>query len=122
MTLLNIISAVEERFPNADTMETEKIVNGLEQRIIDEIFSPNGIEPFNGNGDAESSADSPLLLSDDNILLYVYYVFAVFSLKEMDITAANAYSVAFNERFAELAALYRRKNMPIKKTKLCGGI
>ena len=122
MTLFNLVTAVNERFPNSDAKEICKIANGLEQRIINEIFSPHGIEAAAKiNGD-EGSLHSPLILGDENILLYVYYIFSIFSLKEMDLDAANAYSVAFNEKFAETAALFRRKYAPVKKTKLSGGI
>lgn len=122
MTLFNIISAVEERFSYCDTKEVTKIVRGLEQRIIDEIFSPYGIELSVKCDEEIKNIYAPLILNDEHILLYVYYVFSVLALKEMDIDSANAYSVAFNEKFAELSALYRRKNVPVKNTKLSGGV
>lgn len=122
MTLFDLVNAVNERFPNSDVKEICETAKGLEQRIIDEIFSPHGISSPAKSNDGKSSIHSTLILSDENILLYVYYIFSIFALKEMDVDAANAYSLAFNEKFAEIAALYRRKYTPVKNTKLSGGI
>lgn len=122
MTLLNIITAVKERFPNTNADEIGNAVSGLEQRIINEIFSPHGIEVPTKSNDSENNELTSLILGDENILLYIYYLFSIFSLKEMDVEAANAYSTAFNEKFAELSAFYRRKHPPIKKIKLSGGV
>lgn len=121
MTYFDIVSAVKERFPNSDAKEICEVVKGLEQRIIDEIFSPHGIEASHKNS-TEEIIHSPTLLSKENILIYVYYVFSIFSLKEMDVDSANAYSAAFNENFSELAILYRRKYTPVKNTGFSGGI
>ena len=122
MTLLNIITAAMERFPDVSGTEICLIVNELESRLIDEIFSPSGISVRTERLDPETDLNTALLLGEENILLYVYFIFSVLSLRELDFNAANAFSTVFNEKFSELSVFYRRNNPPVKKTVLSGGI
>lgn len=122
MTLLNIVTAARERFPDAAETEICLIVNELESRLINEIFSPHGISVRAQRLDPEGDMNTELLLGEENRLLYLYFVFSLLSLRELDFNAANAFSTVFNEKFGELSAFYRRNNPPLKKIALSGGI
>ena len=122
MDLLHVDTVVKERFIESELFQVCRVVNDLEQRLVCEIFSPCGIEvratPLNFRDDAHT----PLLLGDEHLMLYVYYVFWIFSITEMDLEAANAYSSLFYEKYNKLAVFYRRKYAPIKNPKLTGRI
>ena len=122
MKLLDIDAAVKERFPEVELYEVCRIVNDLEHKLACEIFSPCGISvratPLNFNTDAHTA----LLLNEEHILLYVYYVFWMLSLNEMNLEVANAYSALFSEKYNRLAIFYRRSYTPIKNTRLTGRI
>ena len=122
MTLLNLITNVKERFPSADAKEISAIAGEFEGVLINEIFSPNGIISERGKLESKSDANTKLFLSSENLSLYLFYVYAALSLKEMDFEASNAYSSLFNKRFAEFAAFVRRNNLPVKNTLLKGGV
>lgn len=122
MTLFDIFNAVKERFPNTDIKEVCQLVNELESRLVSEIFSPHGIAVRTQRLNEETDTYTPLLLEEENILLYVYFSFSILSLKEMDFEAANAYSTAFNQKFSELSTLYRRNYTPINNVQLSGGV
>ena len=122
MTLFDIVNAVKKRFPNSDISEICQMVNELEHRVNNEIFSPCGISARTEKLNHETDLHAPLILCKENILVYVYYAFWVLSLKEMDLDAANAYSTVFNNKWCELAVFYRRNHIPLKKTGLSGGI
>jgi len=119
MTLLNLITKVKERFPSVEPKELCQIIAELERRVIDEIFSPCGISV---DATASNDINSPLMLGEENLSLYIYFVYAVLAIKELDFEASNAYSSVFNEKFKELAVHYRRSNLPVKNTFLRGGI
>lgn len=122
MTLLNIVTATRERFPDVSEKEVCLIVNELESRLINEIFSPYKIEVCDKKLSVDADMQVPLLLGEENILLYVYFISSVLSFRELDFNAANAFATAFNEKFSELSAFYRRNNTPAKNIKLSGGI
>ena len=122
MTLFDILTATKERFPNAKAEEVCRIVNEVEKRLVDEIFSPHGIKVRTERLTAETDIYSPLILNGEDILIYVYFVFSIYSLKELDFSAANAYSAAFNEKFSDLSVNYRRKFLPVKNTLISGGV
>ena len=122
MTLLNLITNVRERFPSADAKEISAIAGEFEGILINEIFSPNGIAVPREKLTLKSNVNDKLFLSDENLSLYLFYIYAALSLKEMDFEASNAYSKIFNERFAEFAAFIRRNNLPVKNTLIKGGI
>lgn len=122
MTLFNIASTVNERFPNTDITEICQIVNELEFRLVNEIFSPHGIEARAEKLNPEADIHTAFVLGDEYLSLYLNFLFSILSLKELDFDAANVYSAAFNQSFSELSALYRRNNTPIKNTLLRGGI
>ena len=122
MTLSSIASTVNERFPKVSITEISQIVNELESRLINEIFSPHGISVRTEKLNPETDINTPFILEDDNLYLYVYFLFSVLSIKELDFEASNAYSVAFNQKFSELSAAYRRNNTPVKNIPLSGGI
>lgn len=122
MTLLDITNVVKNKFPNSEINEVCHIVNELELRVVNEIFSPCGLSARTEVLSPETDANTPLILSEEYILLYVYYTYWAFSLKEMDLEAANVYSTVFNEKWNELAVFYRRNHTPTKKVLLSGGI
>ena len=122
MTLYDILTATKERFSNAKDTEVCRLVNEVESRLIDEIFSPHGIEVRTERLDPQTDINSSLILDDEDFLLYVYFVFSIFAVKELDFSTANAYSVAFNEKFSQLSVRYRRKFTPVKNIPLKGGI
>lgn len=120
MNLLDIDTAVTERFPEAEPNTICQLVNDLEHRINCEIFSPCGIEARNEPLDFRTDTHMPLLLDDGYLLLYVYYVFWGLSINEMNLESANSYSALFNEKYNKLAIFYRRNYMPIKNTPITG--
>lgn len=122
MTLYDILTATKERFSNAKDTEVCRLVNEVESRLIDEIFSPHGVEVRTERLDPQTDINSSLILDDEDFLLYVYFVFSIFAVKELDFSTANAYSVAFNEKFSQLSVRYRRKFTPVKNIPLKGGI
>ena len=121
MTLLNIMTKVKERFSNADVKDVCCMVNELENRLMYEIFSPHGVECRHRELDVKKDMNTPLILDEKNISLYIYFIFAVLSLRELDFEASEAYSTLFNERFSELSVFYRRNNIPLKNAPLKGG-
>lgn len=122
MTLLNLLSVINKKHPDASREDVCRIVNELEERIINEIFSPHGIERPRAELNAESDMHVNLILKDEYISLYVYFIYAVLALRELDFESSNSYSLLFNEKFKELAIFYRRNNLPVKNTILKGGI
>lgn len=122
MTLLNLLSVINKKHPDANREDVCRIVNELEERIINEIFSPHGIERPRAELNAESDMHVNLILKDEYISLYVYFIYAVLALRELDFESSNSYSLLFNEKFKELAIFYRRNNLPVKNTILKGGI
>ena len=122
MTLFNILTIVNKQFPNIGRDEVCSIVNELESRIINEIFSPHGLAVPHTKLDAKSDINTKLILDEENISLYIYFIYAVLSIKELDFESSNSYSLLFNEKFKEVAVFYRRNNLPIKNTLLQGGI
>ncbi len=122
MTVLDVLNSVKRRFPNAEVNEICQTVNELEKRLIGEIFSLCGLDVRNTPIDLKENPDTPLLLEAEHFLLYVYYVYWVLSIKEMDMDGANAFANIFNEKFCALAISYRRKYLPIKNTLLSGGV
>lgn len=122
MTLLSIITIIKRRFPNADSVEICRLINELEDRIIDEIFSPIGKTCRAPELDVKTDMGTHLLLGTEQLSIYIYYISSVLSLQESDGEAYGVYSVLFNEKFSELAVSYRRQNMPVKCVRLTGGI
>ena len=122
MTVLDILNSVKKRFPNTDIDEICQIVNELEKRFVSEIFSLCGLDVRTTPLDPVKDLATPLLLENEYFLIYVYYVYWVLSIKEMDMDAANSFAGIFNERFISLAIYYRRKYLPTKNTLLSGGI
>lgn len=120
MTLLNIITAVKERFPSADAKDICRLVNELESRLNDEIFSPFKIECSKRKLDVKSDMNTPLFLGEENISLYVYFIYSILSLEESDFECSSIFSTVFNKKFSELAAAYRRNHLPRKNTLLKG--
>jgi len=122
MTLFNVITTVNKHFPDATKNEICCIVNELEQRIYDEIFSPNGIARPRRKLEPQGDINEKLFLEEENISLYVYFINALLSFLEKDFEGFNSYSALFNEKWEELAAFYRRNFIPPKNTLLKGGI
>ena len=120
MKLLDIDTAVKERFPEVELYTICRLVNDLEHKINCEIFSPCGIDARREPLDVRSDTHSPLILEDGYLLLYVYYVFWGLSINEMNLEAANYYSALFNEKYNKLAIFYRRNYKPIKNTAITG--
>ncbi len=122
MTVLDILNSVKKRFPNTDATEICQIVNELEKRFVGEIFSLCGLEVRTTPLNPEQDLNTPLLLENEHILIYVYYAYWALSVKEMDMDGANSFAGIFNERFVALAIYYRRKYLPTKNTLLSGGV
>lgn len=122
MTLFDIITLVNKQFPDANGDEICPIINELEERIFSEIFSPHGIERPRPKLNPKTDVNENLFLGEEHISLYLFFLFSVLSIKELDFENANAYSTLFNEKFKELAVLYRKNYSPVKKVLFKGGI
>lgn len=122
MTLFDLLTTVNKQFPNADKDDICRIANELESRIINEIFSPHGIESKKSKSNEKSDIHSKLILEDEYASLYIYFIYVVLSIKELDFETSNTYSLLFNKKFEELAVFYRRNHLPIKNTAIKEGI
>lgn len=122
MTLRNLIIKIRESFPGADEKDICQSVNELESELKSEIFSPAGVECRNSALDVKKDIDCSLILSDEHSAIYTSYISHILALGETDYERANAFSDIFNQKFDELAAEFRRQNIPIKRTPIRGGM
>lgn len=121
MKLFDVITTVKKQIPDVSGEDICKIVNELEDKIHNEIFSPHGIKRPYEKLNIKDNINENLFLDDAYLSLYIYFIYAVLLVRDLDFESANAYSLLFNERFKELAAFYRKNNLPIKNTPLKGG-
>ena len=121
MKLFDVITTVKKQIPDVSGEDICKIVNELEDKIHNEIFSPHGIKRPYEKLNIKDNINENLFLDDAYLSLYIYFIYAVLLVRDLDFESANAYSLLFNERFKEVAAFYRKNNLPIKNTPLKGG-
>ena len=122
MTLFDIITSVNKQFPDTNGKDICHITNELEEKIFSEIFSPNGIGRPRPKLNHKEDINAELFLGEENLSLYLFFIFAILSIRELDFENSNAYSNLFNEKFKDLAVFYRRNYTPTKNTLLKGGI
>ena len=121
MTLLNLITLIKKHFPNATDKDICYYTNELESRLSSEIFSPAGMVCRVQHLDVKNDADTPLLLGNEYLSIYINYIFAIISMQNSDFETSNIHSELFNQKFSELAVQIRRTHKPIKNTPITGG-
>lgn len=121
MTLLNLITLIKRHFPDATDRDICHYTNELESRLSDEIFSPAGMDCRVKPLDVTKDTDTPLLLDNEHLSLYINYIFAIISMQNSDFETSNIHSELFNQKISELAVQIRRTHKPIKNTPITGG-
>ncbi len=113
MTLTDIIVPVKEEYPDASQSQICHTVNELEHKIIHEVLKPAGLSHRNSPLRIKQDMKTELLLGEEFFSVYLNYVLSFFAFTEGDYDRYNALAALFTEGYAQMAAYYRKKYIPI---------